>query len=190
MTSSKPNWKKSTSVEQLLSLDSRLTQQLTLPLHSNWRRWARLVAHLGDGPLVFGGLGLVYATGWWTDIRLLRQAAVGLIVLVLAAMVIVSLCKFGVRRRRPHPPGEFVTFAYDVYSFPSGHAARLAALAIGGLFFDVSLGWTLLVLALSVALARVLVGVHYLSDILMGLVLGGLVAWAGLLAVKFLETVL
>lgn len=190
MTSSKPNWKKSTSVEQLLSLDTRLTQQLTLPLDSNWRRWARLAAHLGDGPLVFGGLGLVYAIGWWADIRILRQAAVGLVVLVLLAMVVVSLCKFTARRRRPHPPGEFVTFAYDVYSFPSGHAARLAALAIGGLFFDVSLGWTLLVLAVSVALARVLVGVHYLGDILMGLVLGGLVAWAGLSAVKFLETVL
>ncbi|NJN95404.1 MAG: phosphatase PAP2 family protein [Anaerolineales bacterium] len=163
---------------------------MTLPPDSKWRRWARLVAHLGDGLLVFGGLGLVYAMGWWTDIRLLRQAAVGLAVLVLAAMIVVSLCKFGVRRHRPHPPGEFVAFAYDVYSFPSGHAARLAALAAGVLFFDAFLGWVLIALALSVALARVLVGVHYLSDIFIGLALGILVAWAGLSAVKFLEVVL
>lgn len=190
MTSSKPNWKNSSSVERLLKLDIRLSQQLSLPLESNWRHGASLVAHLGDGPLVFGGLGLVYGLGWWADASLVRQAALTLTILVLAAILLVTLVKFGVRRRRPHPPGEFVTFAYDVYSFPSGHAARLAALAIGGLFFNVSLGWTLMLLAVSVALARVLVGVHYLSDILMGLALGGLVAWAGLSAVKFLETVL
>lgn len=190
MTSSKPNWKNSGSVERLLKLDVWLSQQLSLPLESNWRHWARLVAHLGDGPLVFGGLGLVYGLGWWTEARLMRQATLVLMILVLAAILVVTLVKFGVRRRRPQPPGEFVTFAYDVYSFPSGHAARLAALAIGALFFDVILGWTLMALAVSVALARVLVGVHYLSDILMGLMLGGLVAWMGFSAVKFLEVVL
>ncbi|MCK6625806.1 MAG: phosphatase PAP2 family protein [Anaerolineae bacterium] len=190
MTSSKPNWKKSNWVEQLLILDAWLTQQLTLPLESNWRGWAGRVAHLGDGPLVFGGLGLVYGLGWWADAPLLCQTVQVLLTLILAAILIVTLVKFRVRRRRPHPPGEFVAFAYDVYSFPSGHAARLAALAVGVLFFDTFLGWSLIILALSVALARVLVGVHYLSDILIGLTLGGLVAWVGLLAVKFLEFVL
>ncbi len=178
------------SIEQLLDLDIRLSQQLSLPLESKGRYWAGLVAHLGDGPLVFGGLGLVYGLGWWTDARFLCQEAVVLLILVVSAILVVTLVKFGVRRRRPQPPGEFVTFAYDVYSFPSGHAARLAALAIGTLFFDSFLGWTMLALALSVALARVLVGVHYLGDILMGLALGTLVAWGGLLAVKFLEVVL
>lgn len=167
-----------------------MSQQLSLPLESKGRYWAGVVAHLGDGPLVFVGLGLAYGLGWWTDASLLRQAAVVLLILVIAAILVVTLVKFGVRRRRPQPPGEFVTFAYDVYSFPSGHAARLTALAVGMLFFDSFLGWTLLALALSVALARVLVGVHYLSDILMGLALGALVAWGGVSAVKFFEVVL
>jgi undecaprenyl-diphosphatase len=140
--------------------------------------------------MVFGGLGLVYGLGWWADASLLCQTVLELVALALAAVLIVTLVKFGVRRRRPHPPGEFVTFAYDVYSFPSGHAARLAALAVGTLFFDTFLGLALIGLALSVAMARVLVGVHYLSDILMGLALGTLVAGVGLLAVKILEFVL
>ena len=105
-------------VEQLLRLDARLSQQLCLPPESGWRRWAGLVAHLGDGPLVFGGLGLVYGLGWLADAGSLRQAAIVLALLVLAAILVVSLVKFGVRRQRPQPPGEFVTFHYDVYSFP------------------------------------------------------------------------
>ena len=137
----------------------------------------RLVAHVGDGPYVFGGLGLMYGLGWLFDNFLLRNVVIIVALIVLATMILVTAIKYGVRRKRPHPPGEFVTFEYDRYSFPSGHSARLAALASGTMIFYPLLGLALWSVALAVAIARVGVGVHYLSDIVAGLGVGVLVTW-------------
>jgi undecaprenyl-diphosphatase len=190
MRSSKPNWKRLNStpsaLERLLGLDARLSRQLYLPPESSWRSQAKLVAHLGDGPLVFGGLGLVYSLGWLGNKPQFCQAVLQIALIVLTVMGVVTLVKFGVRRQRPRPPGEFVTFQYDAYSFPSGHAARLTALATSVMFFDPLLGLVFGALALSVAAARILVGVHYLGDIVIGLGLGLLIAWEGVTLFSFL----
>lgn len=183
MTSSKQNWKRLNStpsaLDRLLSLDARLSRQLYLPPESSWWNRVRLVAHLGDGSLVFGGLGLVYILGWLGSKPQLCQASLLIVLIVWAVMGVVTLVKFRVRRQRPRPPGEFVTFQYDAYSFPSGHAARLTAVAASVMFFDPLLGLVLGALALSVAAARVLIGIHYLGDIVIGLGLGLLIAWEG-----------
>lgn len=164
-------------MDHLLRLDTWLTQRLVLSPESGWWQWARLLAHVGDGPYVFGGLGFIYLLSWLGPEFYWRQAVLSIIVIVLAALGIVTLIKYTVRRQRPQPPGEFVTFQYDAYSFPSGHSARLAALAVSSVFFFPNLGWVLMVVAVSVALARVAVGIHYLSDILVGLGVGAVVAW-------------
>jgi undecaprenyl-diphosphatase len=174
-------------VERLLSLDARLSRQLSLRPGSGWWFLFRLAAHLGDGPLVFGGLALGYGLGWlWANPQL-RQAVIFITLIVLVAMIVVTLIKFRVRRQRPRPPGEFVTFQYDAYSFPSGHAARLAALATTMMFFDFLPGWSFMALAASVAVARVAVGIHYLSDVIIGMGLGILVAGAGLALLLYLS---
>ena len=65
----------------------------------------------------------------------------------------------------------------DPHSFPSGHAAR--AFLIATIAAGLGPAWLAVVLwiwAPLVALARVAMGVHYLSDIMAGAVFGGLVA--------------
>ncbi|MCG3208047.1 MAG: hypothetical protein FOGNACKC_01648 [Anaerolineae bacterium] len=164
-------------MSQLTQLDAILTRRLALPTHSaGWRR-ARLLAHLGDGPNVFGLLLAGYGLGWLLGSAQVRQAVVVIALTVLAAMLAVTGIKFAVRRRRPVPPGEFVTFQYDKYSFPSGHAARTIAFALAAIFFYPLVGAILVVVALAIALARIAVGVHYVSDVLAGLLVGGGVAW-------------
>jgi len=170
-------------LEHLLELDTALSEFLTLaPDSTRWRR-AKWLAHLGDGPVVFGMLGLVYLLGLSENSSLLRRACVVIAIMVALAIVVVTLIKFVVRRQRPRDPGEFVTFQYDVYSFPSGHAARLAALAVSTAFFYAPLGWMLGGMAVAVGLARVAVGIHFVSDVLIGLTVGALVGWG---AVVFL----
>lgn len=164
-------------MNRLLTFDASLSRRLVLPLDSSWRQLARWIAHLGDGPLVFGGLALVYLLAWLWNNPFLRQAMVIVVIVVLSAMIIVTMIKYVVRRQRPQPPGEFVTFKYDAYSFPSGHSARLMALAVGLAFFFPTLSWLVMVIALLVAAARVVVGVHYVSDIVVGLITGAIVAW-------------
>jgi lipid A 4'-phosphatase len=66
----------------------------------------------------------------------------------------------------------------DYWSFPSGHATTVAALAVG-----LTLLWPrgaalYAALALLVAASRIIIGVHYVSDVLTGLAIGGGTAWA------------
>lgn len=164
-------------MDHFLRLDVVLTKRLALSPESGWWQWMRVLAHVGDGPYVFGALGFVYLLSWLGPGFYLRQAMLSIMLIVLAALGIVTLIKYAVRRQRPRPPGEFVTLQYDAYSFPSGHSARLAALAVSSVFFFPNLGWILVIVAVSVAIARVAVGIHYFSDILVGLGVGAVVAW-------------
>ena len=63
-------------------------------------------------------------------------------------------------------------------SMPSTHAASAfaAALAVG--FVHPKLRWSLLALATLISLSRVWLGVHYLSDVIVGAAVGCAVAWA------------
>lgn len=163
-------------MERLVIFDAALSRRFTLSQNSTWRQMAGLMAHLGDGLYVFGGLGLLHLAGRLGGDSLLRRNTVIIVLIVITTMLAVTFIKFLVRRQRPQPPGEFVTLQYDLYSFPSGHAARLAALAVSAAYFYPPAAWLLAGVALSVAAARVAVGIHYVSDIAAGLTVGALVA--------------
>lgn len=167
-------------MKRLLAFDATFSQYLTLSPESGWWQRARVLAHLGDGPYIFGVLGLGYLLGWLWPNPFLRQAMLTVALSVLLTMGIVTLIKYLVRRERPHPPGEFVVFPYDRYSFPSGHSARMVALAVSTLFFYPLFGWALVVITLGVAVSRIVVGIHYFSDIVVGIGVGTLVAWGAL----------
>jgi undecaprenyl-diphosphatase len=146
-----------------------------------------VVAHSGDSPIWLAAVLLVWlwpALAGWRP-----QAELDLAGMLLAA-AIVQLVKWGVRRPRPAGPWGKGYRRLDPHSFPSGHAARATALAVVALIAG-PLPWAaLLVLwAPSVALARVGLRVHYLSDVIAGAVCGlacGLAAaWLGALMPRF-----
>lgn len=163
------------SLKAIAEIDLRYTNRLRLKpeRRSLWRLTAFL-AHSGDSWFWLAGLILIWLLGdaGWRY----RAAALALSMVALAALVLVI--KFTVRRRRP--PGEWgaIYRNADPHSFPSGHAARAVLLAV----LACSLGppWFALVVALwapLVSLARVSMGVHYLSDVLAGMLVGGLIGW-------------
>jgi len=89
----------------------------------------------------------------------------------LAASVL--LIKLVVRRRRPEGEWGAIYRSTDPHSFPSGHAARAILLAMLAAAWGP--GWLAAVLlpwAPLVALARVAMGLHYLSDVVAGAALG------------------
>ncbi|MEP7354225.1 MAG: phosphatase PAP2 family protein [Acidobacteriota bacterium] len=61
----------------------------------------------------------------------------------------------------------------DQFSFPSGHTITAFAVAVSLGSFYPELRPALLFCATSIALSRVLLGMHFLSDVLAGIVLGG-----------------
>jgi lipid A 4'-phosphatase len=66
----------------------------------------------------------------------------------------------------------------DYWSFPSGHAATAAALAVAFYLLWPRGRAVYLVAALLVAASRIIITAHYLSDVIMGAVIGGVMAWA------------
>ena len=64
-------------------------------------------------------------------------------------------------------------------SFPSDHATLFAALATGAWFACRSLGAMLMIYTfIVILLPRVYLGMHYPTDILVGALIGGVIAWA------------
>jgi undecaprenyl-diphosphatase len=155
-------------LHRIAAWDGTLAQRLILPASSRWRWVAALGAHLGDGPLwaVVGAGLLIWGSAFVRGLTLLAALA------VLASTGISTAIKFTVRRRRPRELTQFYAVKHDRYSFPSGHATRMAAIAVVvGRFVPglVPVGYPL---TLVVALCRIVVGVHYPSDVLAGLLIG------------------
>jgi undecaprenyl-diphosphatase len=153
---------------KLLPLERAVSSGLFVPTSSRWRWLAAAGAHLGDGILwaIVGLILAIWGGSFW------RTTALTTTLAVLLSTAISTAIKYTIRRHRPHELAEFYTLNNDRYSFPSGHATRMAAIAL-------VIAWTLprlavvsYCLALVVAVCRVAVGVHYPSDVLTGLVIG------------------
>jgi undecaprenyl-diphosphatase len=155
---------------KLLELDAHYTQRLRIaekpgPLRS----LAIVFAHSGDSWFWLLGSGLL----WWLGSDGWRWRAQVMILGILVTAVLVMSVKFIVRRQRPAGEWGSIYRKTDPHSFPSGHAARAALLAV--IAIGVGPGWfgaLLLVWAPMVTLARVAMGLHYLSDVLAGVCFG------------------
>jgi undecaprenyl-diphosphatase len=138
-------------------------------------RWVRYLAiaatRAGDGWLWYMvGLSVLL---WGGPERITAVASAGSAALV-GIGVFKSLKKLSGRKRpceiEPHcwatllPP--------DQFSFPSGHTITAFAVAIGlGEFYPALLP-ALLVCALLIATSRILLGMHFLSDVVVGALVG------------------
>lgn len=154
----------------ILQLDSRLSDDLRVAEQPGLRRsFAVFFAHSGDSWFWGAGLIVLWFLGnqFWKDWAVILLAGIS----VLAAVVLAI--KFLVRRRRPEGEWGGIYRNTDPHSFPSGHAAR--AFLIAGLAVALGPPWLALLLwiwAPLVSLARVAMGLHYVSDIVAGAVLG------------------
>jgi membrane-associated phospholipid phosphatase len=111
------------------------------------------------------------------------RQAIGLPAAVGVAFGANVLVKRVVRRSRPAADGHLIA-APASSSFPSSHAATSGAGAIAIGLSAPALLPTLLVAAVAMAATRVYLGVHHVSDVVGGLVLGGLTGGACALAVR------
>jgi membrane-associated phospholipid phosphatase len=166
-------------LHNILALDETYTRRMRVAEKPGaLRNLAILFAHSGDS--WFWLLGLVLL--WWLGPPNWEERCVWMLVAIVITAIIVFTIKFTVRRRRPEGEWGGIYRRTDPHSFPSGHAARAIMLAVLGLGMGPAwFGVILIVWAPLVVLARVAMGVHFISDVLagalLGLVIGLAVLW-------------
>jgi undecaprenyl-diphosphatase len=157
-------------MQKFLELDARLSREVRVAERPGILRTTMAVlAHSGDSWFCLLALALMYFFGppAWRSLEVLM--GIGIVV----TAVVVLLIKFTVRRRRPEGEWGGIYRSTDPHSFPSGHAARVMMLAVLAITSGPpGLGALVLLWAFLVASARVMMGVHYLSDVLAGMLLG------------------
>jgi len=172
----------------VLASDDRLSNRVLAWRPPRWvRLWMLTATRLGDGWIWPVTVALLAASGK----RGLCVLAAGAVAAAVANTALVFL-KRGVRRTRPcaraKPPSFSVDpltwFPSDRFSFPSGHALNSFAIgSVVALAFP-TLAAPVLAVAASVAASRVVLGLHWLSDVLAGAAGGaliGLTVWLVLL---------
>lgn len=143
------------------------------------RRIFQVASRLGDGiawyvlilalPLAYGALALKPA------IVMALTGALG--------VVIYSLLKRLFVRERPFITYETISRAappLDRYSFPSGHTLHAVSFTWQACSHFPELAWVLLPLAALIAGSRMVLGLHYPSDVIAGAAIGGALAQLGL----------
>ena len=144
------------------------------------RRVFRVVSRLGDGVFWYSLMLALLATGGVAALGPVgRMAGTG-----LACTLIYKWLKAKTLRPRPFAVESAVRAGadpLDAFSFPSGHTLHAVAFSIVAIAYYPMLAWLLVPFTLLVAASRVVLGLHYPSDVLAGAALGGLIAQGVLL---------
>ena len=163
-------------MQKWLAVDATWTKRVSQTARFLPVRWlATVLAHSGDSLLwiVMGGGLWRFAYGFWS------RVGERIVIVTAITWVLTSLLKLFFQRPRPEGEQKLFYLDIDANSFPSGHAVRVGGLVTA--LFPLLPGWgvaALILWALSVCASRVVLGLHYLSDVVAGLVCGTL---AGLL---------
>lgn len=139
------------------------------------RAYFATISRLGDGVFWYGLMGAMVLLDGMQGLRASAHlAAVGVVSLLLYKGL-----KRWTRRPRPFSADRHIrawVAPLDEFSFPSGHTLHAVAFTIVALAYYPMLAWLLIPFTASVALSRVVLGLHYPSDVLAATGIGSVLA--------------
>jgi undecaprenyl-diphosphatase len=152
-------------------------------------RWVCLVlraaSRLGDGVIWYVLVGLLPLLYGEAALR----PAIGMAVTGIVGLLIYKWLKHALVRERPfirHPGITLAMPPLDRYSFPSGHTLHAVAFTWQAVAWFPELAWVLIPIASLIAASRVILGLHYPSDVLAGGAIGAGLAMSALFAQSFI----
>ncbi|WP_447554993.1 phosphatase PAP2 family protein [Vreelandella sp. EE22] len=159
--------------DRLDTWEWRFCQRITrLSLFPAWRITLQTASRLGDWPV---WVLLITAQPWLSaehgNRRVMQYSAIALMALAVYRLIKTRLC-----RERP-----FITYlngvhcgepARDRYSFPSGHTMHAVMFSVLVAAHNPWLLVIILPLSTLIAISRLGLGLHYVSDVLAGAVIG------------------
>ena len=152
--------------------DHRLMRRLNRWRAPRWiRLWMLTSTRLGDGWIWYSTAVLLLLFGGPHRFAAISSAGLAAVVGVLVFKALKRLS----HRPRPcqlEPHCWSKVLPPDKFSFPSGHTMTASSIALVLTYFYPSLELALIFLALSIALSRIVLGMHFLSDVLAGIILG------------------
>lgn len=171
--------------KRVLQWDTRLCLRVNLLSQLKFfAQFFKTVSRLGDGWLWAAATLIMIIS------LVLQNVAVSLVAIKVCAVLLTSFCgyllykylKVHTVRPRPYQVHQTITLGerpLDVFSFPSGHTLQ-------AVLFTIMLGqqvpmllWVLMPFTLLVALSRLVLGLHYPTDVLVGAGIGATFATIG-----------
>ncbi|TXH72241.1 MAG: phosphatase PAP2 family protein [Lysobacteraceae bacterium] len=134
-------------------------------------RFFAVVSRLGDGVFWYALIAALAVFGGATG----RAAALHLGLIGSTSLILYKALKAWTRRPRPCAADLRIrawVAPLDEFSFPSGHTLHAVGFTIVALAYFPSLAWLLIPFAASVAVSRVVLGLHYPSDVAAATVIG------------------
>ena len=172
------------------AFDSALLQAVQSYKTAEWIRFAEIITLFGSNIFLFPAYVLIAGYQLYRGRKIL---AVNIGILGVTSIALLHALKALFRRSRPDTA---VMEELSKYSFPSGHTMSafifccIAGYLTWKMKFHIALKlviiFLLLVFALLVGFSRIILGVHYPSDVVAGVVLG--ISWV-LLSVSILNAV-
>ena len=157
-------------------VDSSLCIRINRSSQNRWiRTLFRLISRLGDGLFWYAVmLGILLSEGEAGALPCLNMALVG-----ICSALIYRWIKEKTLRPRPYEVHQDIWLTgipLDRFSFPSGHTLHAVSFTIVALAYYPQLSWILVPFTLMVAMSRVILGLHYPSDVLAGALIGAVIA--------------
>lgn len=143
------------------------------------RSYFRFVSRLGDGSFWYALLLIIAFCDDWRGLGVAAHLAV----VGAVSTLLYRRLKRWTRRPRPFTADRRIQAwiaPLDEYSFPSGHTLHAVGFTVVAVAYYPALAWLLLPFTLSVALSRVVLGMHYPSDVIAASVIGAALASASL----------
>lgn len=139
------------------------------------RDWFRLISRLGDGVFWYGLMLAIILTQQADGI----QPALHMLAAGLTGTLIYKWLKKATHRPRPFQVRQDVWVVgkpLDRFSFPSGHTLHAVAFSVVAMHYYPQLAIILMPFTFMVAMSRVILGLHYPSDVLAGASIGYVIA--------------